>query len=293
MREYTLKNDFLTLKVSEHGAEIKSLIRNYDNKELMWQADAKYWGRTSPVLFPLVGNYWEKKSIYAGKTYEMSQHGFARDMDFTMIKSDVDSMWFKVTDNEETRKKYPFPFELKIGYKLKDDKVKVIWKVKNTGTEDMYFSIGGHPAFNCDLNKSKLLLKKGDEKLSDRLVYCMIAEDGSGCLSDVKKELPLRQGKMCLSDELFYKDALIVEDEQADSVTLIDENDKKVLKVKFEAPLFGIWSPAEKKAPFVCIEPWYGRCDRVGFNQKLEEREYGNCLGCGEQFKAAYKIKVY
>lgn len=293
MREYTLKNDFLTLKVSEHGAEIKSLIRNYDNKELMWQADSKYWGRTSPVLFPLVGNYWEKKSIYAGKTYEMSQHGFARDMDFQMIKSDVDSLWFRVTDNEETRKKYPFSFELKIGYKLKDDKVKVIWKVANTGAEDMYFSIGGHPAFNCDLNKSKLLLKKGDEKLSDRLVYCMIAEDGSGCLSDVKKELPLRQGKMCLSDELFYKDALIVEDEQADSVTLIDENDKKVLKVKFEAPLFGIWSPAEKKAPFVCIEPWYGRCDRVGFNQKLEEREYGNCLKSGEQFKAAYKIKVY
>ncbi len=293
MREYTLKNDFLTLKVSEHGAEIKSLIRNYDNKELMWQADPKYWGRTSPVLFPLVGNYWEKKSLYDGKTYELSQHGFARDMDFQMIKSDVDFMWFKVTDNEETRKKYPFPFELKIGYKLKDDKVKVIWKVKNTSSEKMYFSIGGHPAFNCDLNKAKLALKKGDEKLSDRLVYCMIAEDGSGCLSDIKKELPLKAGKMCLSDELFYKDALIVQDEQADSVTLIDENDKKVLKVKFEAPLFGIWSPAEKKAPFVCIEPWYGRCDRVGFNQKLEEREYGNCLESGEQFKASYKIKVY
>ena len=293
MREYTIKNEYLTLFVSEHGAEIKSLVRNSDGKELMWQANPQYWGRTSPILFPLVGNYFQKKSVYDNRTYEMSQHGFARDMDFVMVKSDEDRIFFELKDNEDTQKKYPFSFALTVGYKLKEDKVKVIWKVKNTDIKRMYFSIGGHPAFNCDLNKAKLLLKKSDEKLSDGIVYSMIAEDGSGCLSDMKKKLPLDNGKMHLSDELFYKDALIIEDKQADSVTLIDENNEKVLKVKFDAPLFGIWSPAEKKAPFVCIEPWYGRCDKVGFSQKLEEREYGNMLEPGAVFKASYKIKVY
>ncbi|SFB68259.1 aldose 1-epimerase family protein [Butyrivibrio sp. YAB3001] len=293
MREYTLKNDFLTLKISEHGAEIKSLVRNYDNKELMWQADPKFWGRTSPVLFPLVGNYWEKKSLYDGKVYEMSQHGFARDMDFHLVKSDEHSLWFELKENDETLKKYPFYFGLRIGYKIKDDKVKVIWKVKNTGNRSMYFSIGGHPAFNCDLNNSKLLLKKGDEKLSENVICGVLDDAGSGCLSDNRMELTLNKGKMHLSDELFAKDALIIENRQADSVTLIDSDNKKVLKVKFDSPLFGLWSPAGKKAPFVCIEPWYGRCDRVGFSQKLEDREYGMRLQIGEEFKASYKIKVY
>lgn len=293
MREYKIKNDFLTLTVSEHGAEIKSLIRNYDNKELMWQADPKFWGRTSPILFPLVGNYYEKKSVYDGKTYELSQHGFARDMDFKLIKSDENSLWFSVCDDEKANEKYPFSFELIVGYKLKEDKLKVIWKVRNTDMRKMYFSIGGHPAFNCNLNKTKLTFKKGDDKVSSNLICGVIAADGSGCLSEKKIEIPVTKGKIYLSDELFEGDALIIEDRQADCVTMIDADDKKVLRVKFDAPLFGIWSPAGKKAPFVCIEPWYGRCDRVGFSQKLEDREYGNSLNPGEEFKTSYKIKVY
>ena len=96
-----------------------------------------------------------------------------------------------------------------------------------------------------------------------------------------------------MSDELFSEDALIIEDRQADEVTLLNDKKERVLGVKFDSPLFGIWSPVGKHAPFVCIEPWYGRCDRSGFHGRLEEREYGNSLEAGEEFCASYRIRVY
>ncbi|CBK73856.1 Galactose mutarotase and related enzymes [Butyrivibrio fibrisolvens 16/4] len=91
---YTLENENIKLTVADHGAEIRSLIRKSDGKELMWQADPEYWGRTAPVLFPLVGNYYQKKSVYNGKTYEMGQHGFARDMDFKLARQTDDELVF-------------------------------------------------------------------------------------------------------------------------------------------------------------------------------------------------------
>ncbi len=286
--EYKLSNENYELKVSDHGAEIRSLEKN--GKELMWQAAPAFWGRTSPVLFPLVGNYWEKKSRYKGQTYEMSQHGFARDLDFSLVKESEDELLFELKDSSETKAKYPFSFVLKIGYMLRKDGLKITWIVKNPFDETIHFSIGGHPAFNCNLDSASLLLTKDNSPVSESVHVNIIESDGSGCLSDRTKDIELKQGKMALSKELFDEDALIIEDRQADSVALLDPEGKEVLKVSFDAPLFGIWSPAGKNAPFVCIEPWYGRCDRVNFTGDISEREYGNSLKSGETFEVSYTI---
>ncbi|SOC01237.1 aldose 1-epimerase family protein [Pseudobutyrivibrio ruminis] len=289
---YTLENDKIKLTVAEHGAEIKSLIRKADEKELMWQADAAYWGRTAPVLFPLVGNYYQKKSVFKGQTYEMGQHGFARDMDFMLGRQTENELVFLLKDNEESRKKYPFSFLLVITYRLVNDTVNVEWKVENPNEETMYFSIGGHPAFNCDLDTYTLRFEK-DNQPNAKITANIIADDGSGCLGDEQKQFELENGVLAMSDELFSRDALIIEDRQSDKVTLIDDNGQDVIAVKFDAPLFGVWSPVGKHAPFVCIEPWYGRCDRVGFNQKLEEREYGNTLSITDIFQVSFDIQVF
>jgi len=289
---YTLENDKLKLTASEHGAEIKSLIRKADGKELMWQADATYWGRTAPVLFPLVGNYYQKKSVFKGQTYEMGQHGFARDMDFLLGRQTENELVFLLKDNEESRKKYPFSFLLIITYRLENDTVNVEWKVENPNEETMYFSIGGHPAFNCDLDTYTLRFEK-DNQPNAKITANIIADDGSGCLSNEQETFDLDNGVLGMSDELFSRDALIIEDRQSDKVTLIDDKGQDVIAVKFDAPLFGVWSPVGKHAPFVCIEPWYGRCDRVGFNQKLEEREYGNTLGITDIFQVSFDIQVF
>lgn len=286
---YTIENEQIKLTVSDHGAEIKSLLRKADGRELMWQADSAFWGRTSPVLFPLVGNYFEKKSIYNGKTYEMGQHGFARDMDFTLVKESAEELEFQLKDNEETKAKYPFAFLLTLSYKITGSEVKVGWKVENTNDTDMYFSIGGHPAFNCDLDTYTLRFEKAG-KANSEITANIISDDGSGCLGDVKSTYKLEGGILKMSDELFSRDALIIEDRQSDKVTLVNPSGEDVISVSFDAPLFGVWSPVGKHAPFVCIEPWCGRCDRVGFNQKLEEREYGNKLAIGEEFNVSYMI---
>ena len=253
MKEYKISNDVYELTVSEHGAEIRSLKKN--GRELMWQADPKFWGRTSPVLFPLVGNYWEKKSRFDGKVYEMSQHGFARDQDFCLVSQSDEELVFK-----------------------------------NPSDSPIFFSIGGHPAFNCDLETDGLMFKKKGSKVAEPITAKIIEGDGSGCLSERTKDVPLNDGVMKLSYDLFDEDALIIEDQQADTVALLDSEGKEVLSVSFDSPLFGIWSPTGKKAPFVCIEPWYGRCDRVGFTGDISEREYGNKLEANEEFSVHHFI---
>lgn len=288
---YELKNSEISVKISDHGAELKSLVRNADGREYLWQADPAFWGRTSPVLFPVVGCYFGKESRYKGKTYSMGQHGFARDMDFELVSQTEDSIEFRLCDSKETHEKYPFAFELHCGYKITGKEIQVIWKVINKDSEEIYFSIGAHPAFNCDLDKDVLKFEKAGKEL-DSLHSNVVAQDGSGCLSDKTKEFTLDGGILGMSDELFAEDALVIEDKQTDAISIVDAVGQPFVKVSFDTPLVGIWSPVGKHAPFVCIEPWYGRCDRVGFAGDLSEREYGNKLAPGEVFEASYRIEI-
>ena len=145
---YTLENENLKVEIDSFGAEIKSVKRKSDNFEYMWCGDKKYWGRTSPVLFPFVGAPKNKEYRYDGKTYTMGQHGFARDMEFTLEAQTEENISFVLTDTAETCEKYPFHFALHIGYELCKNEVKVNWTVENTDTKELYFSIGAHPAFN-------------------------------------------------------------------------------------------------------------------------------------------------
>ena len=291
MERFQIRNESLTLEIDDHGAEMKSLIDNCSGQEYLWCGDAAYWGRTSPVLFPLVGNYREKQSCFDGKWYSLSQHGFARDMDFELVSEKGDEIWFALEDSPETLEKYPFGFRLELGYRLQGRAVEVLWKVTNKNDREMYFSIGGHPAFNCPLREGE---KQTDYRIGFDTCEPLTASvlDENGTVSERTKVLELTDGMLQITDSLFDEDALIVEHDQAHKVALYTPEGEKYLEVRFEAPLFGIWSPAGKHAPFVCIEPWYGRSDRADFGQKLEEREWGNVLKAGEIFTAAYQICV-
>ncbi len=284
MKTYTLDNAQVSLQIAADGAEIKSLRDKNTGYEYMWGADPEFWGRTSPILFPVVGSYKDKTSYYGGKTYTMGQHGFARDMEFELESLIGHEIWFILKSNEDTLTKYPFRFELRVGYKLEGRSVTVMWNVKNVDNKTMYFSIGAHPAFNCSLHDCKLKFDTSENLISGIL--------RDGVLSSEEKVIPLCDNEVELSPEMFDDDALIIENDQAHDVSIIDGQGKKIVEVVFDAPLFGIWSPVGKNAPFVCIEPWYGRADRDDFNQNLEEREWGNVLEAGRSFEKSYKILV-
>ena len=284
---YELNNNCISVEIDSHGAEIKSIQKN--GTEYMWSGDPKYWGRTSPVLFPFVGSV--SNGIYRiGDTeYPMGQHGFARDMEFTLSSQSSKSLVFSLSSNEETLRKYPFDFVLKITYTIEENTLTVSWMVENTSEEPMYFSIGAHPAFNCPIKDGN----QCDYKLkfnSDNDIEYFLLKNG---LIDKSKKytLSLNNGYSDIIPGMFDNDALIIEDGQASEISLCYPDGNEYVTVKTSAPLFGIWSPAKKNGPVTCIEPWYGRCDADGFTGELSEREYSNTLRAGEIFRAEYTVE--
>jgi galactose mutarotase-like enzyme len=345
-----IQNNKVKVIIADHGAEIVSLYDMKNSVEHIYNANEKYWKRRSPILFPVVGSFKNKEFSYKGKTYMMWQHGFARDMDFKKVSNDGKEVWMSLTSSEETKEKYPFDFELRLGYKLTDsNELEVLYNVKNTSdSEDMYFSIGAHPAFMipgvkidafAELEKALSSRFKKSDAMNVRMPgmldilpigpereypdanecgmydYMLLFKDvkdnkltvgklmGAGLLSEETFTLELtpvtidgvNYGGVKLSKELFVADALVIENNQTQEVMIAKEENgswNKAVDVKFDAPLFGIWSPAGKDAPFVCIEPWYGRCDSVNFEGDLTEREYEQKLAPGAEFNASYTITI-
>ena len=288
MSEYVIENDVLKVTVNSKGCELSSVVRKSDNNEYMWDAKPDIWKRHAPVLFPVVGKYKNDSVKYEGKDYHLTQHGFARDMEFTLVSKESDEIVMKLEENEDTLTKYPFKFRLECGFKLEENSIKVSWKVVNTNDKEMYFSIGGHPAFVRPAGKGSLAGAEISFDTSEKSVnYKLLNADG--LVEDKVYELPLTDGRAVLTEEMFNNDALIFENSQSGRVSLSDEG-KTFVTVEFDAPVFGVWAPVNKKVPFVCIEPWYGRADGADFNGELKNREWGNTLEAAETFDKSYKI---
>ena len=287
-----LENDLLEVTINSFGAELSSITGKETGTQYLWDADEKFWKRSAPVLFPFVGSLKDKKYTVDGNDYPMGQHGFARDMEFSVVSETNDEAWFELRSNDDTLAKFPFEFVLKIGYKLDGNDIKVTWHVENPGDKELLFSIGGHPAFMCpvteDGKQSDYYLKFDADKA---LTYGLLSSDGLLDRDDYLLGVDIN-GYCAIDKHMFDKDALIIEHFQASKVSLCTPDKKPYLTVSFDAPLFGLWSPAGKGAPFVCIEPWYGRCDRADFGGELKDREYGNVLAVGETFEKSYDITI-
>lgn len=289
---HTLKNDVLTVEVSDHGAELHSIRKGAT--EYLWQADPKFWARHSPVLFPIVGSVWDKLYRVDGKVYELGQHGFARDMDFVKVEGNDTEVFYRLESNEETLKKYPWPFRLEIGYKLKGNAIEVIWRVYNPGAEEMYFQIGAHPAF---------YYPDYDPETDERGYFSFDRSEGlecirimeKGCVDAVTKyplEIP-QDGLLPLRKDTFdVIDTIMLQDSQIGRVTLHRNDGTPWLSLKFTAPVVGLWSPPTKNAPFICIEPWYGRCDRAGYTGDYRQKDWVNRLEPGKEFEGIYTIEI-
>lgn len=300
MYDFELSNEYITVGINRHGAELRSIKRKSDNHEYMWSGDGAYWNRVSPILFPFVGKLANQAYRYAGREYTgVPQHGYARDTEFTMESKTEDTIWLTMNLDEAWEEKYPFKFELRLGYRIEGCKVHVLWNVVNKDSKDLPFSIGAHPAFWTGINSHDFKSADKDYKIGCKIdlhtkkevIKSGIIND-KGVLGETEKLLPLIDGKLTVDETMFDDDALIFEASDLNAVSLLDREGKEYLKVSFDAPMLGIWSPVGKKAPFICIEPWFGRCDRDSFVGSLEEREYGNILKPGEKFNAEYVIEV-
>lgn len=289
MALFQIGNEQITIQVDNMGAEMKSLKKTTTGVEYMWEGNPAFWKRTSPVLFPIVGGLRNGEYIHNEKSYPMGQHGFARDMEFILKSQTNREIWFSLKSDEETLKIFPYEFLLELGYELSESTVIVKWKVTNPSTRDMYFSIGGHPAFRCPLAEDA---KQADYRFLFDAKEVTAGILRNGLMSNETAVYSLDNGYMWITEHLFDNDALVIENDQAHKVALVKPDGSPYLTVSFDAPLFGIWSPPGKKAPFVCIEPWYGRCDAEDFKGTWEERKWGQHIAAGESFEASYQITV-
>ena len=193
MALFELKNSEISIQINSFGAELKSLKKVSTDQEYMWNADPEYWKRTAPVLFPIVGSLNNGKYRYDGKEYSMSQHGFARDMEFELTKQTDDELVFELRSTEDTFAKYPFHFGLEAGYRIDGSNLIVSWKVRNCDNKEMFFCIGGHPAFMCPIKDGD---KQTDYKIlfdeKDTIIASVIGDHGT--LSSRKKAYTLNNG---------------------------------------------------------------------------------------------------
>jgi galactose mutarotase-like enzyme len=283
-----ISNDKLTVTISKKGAELQNIQSN--NIEYLWQANADYWAKHAPVLFPIVGELKNGKYIFNNKEYKLPRHGFAREKVFEASKTSETSAVFTLQSNDETLAIFPFRFVFKIEYTIIDATLSCTSHVQSIGNDKMYFSVGGHPAFNVplrsDLNFTDYKLEfNRDNELTRYLLE-------KGLIGNETEQLQLKNKTLQLKSSFFYKDAIVLKHIKSNEINLYSDKDEHGLKFKFDGfPYFGIWSA--KDAPFVCLEPWCGIADNIHHDYQLTQKEGINTLSAGENWQQTWSVELF
>ena len=289
--EYLLRNSELEIRVLSHGAELSGIKDLKTNEEYMWQKDPKFWAKSSPVLFPFVGILKDGRYTYEGKEYKISnRHGFARDYEHEVSSKGDNFIEFVFSSNEETKKIYPFDFKFYMKYILEGRKLTLEYRVENIGDNEMYFSLGAHPAFSMPVGNgvdfSDYYIEFEKDEKGDAKVL-------NGALIASGKTENIFNGKiMNLSKERFINDALIFE--KTNSKTVYLKNTKNNRKIGFEYDGFryiAFWNVPG--AEYVCFEPWNGISDFDDCSGKLEEKTGIEKIKGKEIYKRAIEITIF
>ena len=278
-----LKNSRLTATINHTGAELISL-KNANHKEYIWEGNPEYWGKHSPILFPIVGTLKNNMYIFNRNSYQLPRHGFAREMSFELIQQTTNTVTFSLSSSEETKLVYPFDFELQIKYTLEGSKLLIEYKIINKDAIAIPFSIGAHPAFALPKNFEEydLLFDKSE----DLTVYTL----ENDLISDTVFTLKMDKNKLPLSYPLFENDALIIKKLQSKSITIL-EKETPLLKVQFnDFPNLGLWT--KNNAPFICIEPWLGYSDTIHAKGIIEDKEGIQFVESQNSFDCSFYIEI-
>ena len=268
-----LENEMIKVMVADHGAELSSVFDKETQTERLFDANPAIWNRHAPILFPFVGKVNGGVYRIGENEYEMkTQHGFARDMEFACVEETAVSVTHRLTANEDTKKKYPYDFELLVTHALDETNprlVRISWEVKNNGDAAMLYSIGGHPAFTVPVNTKE---ERDAYYLAfpgmDELTYIGVNPANGLALAEQPKKLELEKVQICRPDRTPY-------------VTMDCS----------EFPFLGIW--AKETGNFICLEPWVGRTDNDGFAGTLEEKVGEQQLGAGCSFTVSHTIEFH
>jgi galactose mutarotase-like enzyme len=285
-----LKNELLRLVIADKGAELQQLYNPVTGINYLWNGNPAYWGKFSPVLFPVVGGLKNESYVFGNKSYQLPRHGFARDKYFKVEQISNTEAAFTLTDDAQTKEVYPFAFRLRLIYRLQQNSLSCTYEVYNPGNTGLLFSIGAHPAFAVPL-VDKLVY--GDYYLSfnqpEKLYRHKLI---NGLIDDRTIPVHLAGNKIQLEESLFYEDAIVLKNLQSNQITLASNKSPHGLHFRFNGfDFFGIW--AAKDAPFVCLEPWCGIADGVNHNQQLIDKEGIQSLKPCELFTRSWSVECF
>ncbi|WP_424495297.1 aldose 1-epimerase family protein [Salinimicrobium sp. GXAS 041] len=288
---HQIKNKLLTVGIKTTGAELCSIKNNKTGKEYIWQADPDIWASHAPNLFPVIGLLKDGVYFYDGTKYEMPKHGFVRhNGNLEVAQEAQDTITFELKFSEESLKIYPFKFLFEINFSLLGKTLTVSHQIKNQDNKPLYFSLGGHPAFNAPLYKG--------EEYEDYYLQFDRKQDLKTHLLNSEKLVSKETSVVTQSDDkinlhkkLFDNDALIFKDILSKKVSLKSKKSGAILTVEYkDFKNLGIW--AKPAAPYVCIEPWLGIADVEGTNQDLKIKEGIIELMPSKEFNASYTISI-
>ena len=287
----TIENDQLKVQSKTKGAELDSLYSKETNLEYLWNGDAKFWNKKSPILFPIVGTLKENTYYYNNKPYNLTRHGFARDMDFSVTAQADDTTTLTLTDSDETLRNFPFPFRLDVIYTLESSTVHVKYRVTNNGSDNMFFSIGAHPAFKVPLDKK---LDYHDyyfefDQTEDAYRWLISRQ---GLIEPVTVPFLINTNILHITKELFRDDAIVFKYLNSHKVKLKSNRSKHGVEVSYPGfPFLGLW--AAPGADFVCIEPWCGIADGTTSKQEFINKEGINLLTPSQVFERTWSVTLF
>lgn len=270
--------------IDSFGAELHSVTSG--GKEYLWQADPAVWKRHAPILFPFICNTASKKYTVNGAEYCLSNHGFARDSEFEIVYSKENEAGFRLKSSEESRKIYPYDFELYVKYAASDSRIGISYIVKNTDSKDILFFIGGHPAFNVsDFDDYYVQYEKPEQIIREFNGKTDLIADSTD--------------KVELSHEIFANDVFMKDKPASSWVALVSKAEGMKVKLSYDnSGCIAVWSSyfedkaLTEQAKFVCLEPWSSvpvYCDN---EEELTKMNHAIRLKSGDSYVFSYKIEI-
>ena len=275
-----LKNEYLTVVINTLGAEIKS-IKDTKDEERIHQSDM-FWKGSAPLLFPICGKLYDGNIRIKKRKYKLNPHGFARNSEFDIMEFTDDIAVFSLVSNIDTKKVYPYDFELIITYKLLGKSIDVSYEVINDSKEAMYFSIGAHEGYNCLSGLKNYVIEFENEETA--IPY-----------SDVEGEINLPKGSLKsfkLDDELFAESkSIIFKNPTSRALTLKNIDGSEKIRVEYEDfDYLVFWT--KPNTQFICIEPWCGMGEFYGFPDDISTKDGIKMLEEGGQFEIHHIITI-
>ncbi|MCD9199293.1 aldose 1-epimerase family protein [Aeromicrobium wangtongii] len=291
----TLRGGGGTAEISEQGAEPHSL-RGADGHEYLWQA-GEQWRRHAPILFPIVGRVPDDTIHVDGRTYPLTQHGFARDLTWEVVQSDESSATLRLRDSDQTRERFPFAFELTAHYAMDDHGLATTYEVSNppqaggaptTGEVDLPVSIGSHPAFAWPLEPGAartehvVVFDQPEPAPIRRLDHTLVLPDN--------QPTPIEGATLRLDPALFEPDAIVMDQVASRGLRYLAPSGRGLRMTWDDVfDVFVVWS-RPTGADLLCLEPCVGGAAPIDFTGDLRDKPGTRIVEPGAVLRASYRV---